>query len=247
MHVLLLDVEGRVLEQFLNEGLTFAEADGWRRFAPVHRDLFDNFLFIATTPAVGEGTWARFPTACTMYLSAVGGDLQRPPPLIPPEVAATVAEVLSQFRRTQPGDKFVEGLGRITEHQYQLAEQLFYGLGGDLGDGLWAAGLRVYSKMMSARISDGFVHPALGGHLWHDVPAGPPHLPDSGRDVTILDTIEALSQTWRTSRTERPRIERTILDHAHTLGWTEDPGRALERHGASDAERPPTGDGLTAL
>lgn len=226
MHVLLLEVEGRVLERFLSEELTFVEADGVRRFAPVHRDLFDNFLFIATTPAVGEGGWARFPTACTMYLSAVGGDLQCPPPLIPPEVAAAVAEVLSRFRRTQPGDKLVEGLGRITEHQYQLAEQLFYGLGGDLGDGLSAAGLRVYSKMVSARISDGFVHPAVGGRVWGDVPAGPPHLPDSGRDVTILDTIAALSKTWRTSRTERPQIERTILDHAHRLGWSEDPGIA---------------------
>ncbi|UNN02023.1 hypothetical protein [Rhodococcus opacus] len=234
-----------MLEQFLTEGLTFGEADGWRRFAPVHRDLFDNFLLIATTPAVGEGTWAKFSIACTMYLSAVGGDLQRPPPLIPPEVASTVAEVLSQFRQKQPGEKFVEGLGRITEHQYQLAEQLFYGLGGDLRDGLWAAGLRVYSKMMSARISDGFVHPALGGHLWHDVPAGPPHLPDSGRDITILDTIESLSQRWRTSRTERPCIERTILEHAHTLGWTEDLGKPQARPGASYAAKPPTVDGQT--
>lgn len=243
MHVLLLDVQGRVLEQFLREGLTPLEADGVRRLAPVHRDLFDNFLFLATTPATGEGSWSQFPIACTMYLSTVGGDLQRPPPLIPPHVTATVAKVLSQFRRTQLGDTFVEGLGRITEHQYQLAAQLFYSLGADLGDGLSAAGLRVYSKMMAARISDGFVHPAVGGHIWSDVPAGPPHRPDSGRDITVLRTIEALSKTWCTAPTDRPQIERMILDRAHALGWkTEHPESTSGSSGTWHAQVPPTED-----
>ncbi|MFI6432897.1 hypothetical protein [Rhodococcus oryzae] len=228
MYVLLLDVEGRVLEGFLYGGLTLAEADSVRRTPPVHRDLFDDFLYNATIVAVGEGDWARFPIACRGYLSAIGGDLHRPPPLMPPDVAASVADILSQFRQRKPGDPLVAGLGRITEHQYQLAHRLFYELGGDLGDGIHVAGLRVYSKMMSARIGDGFVHPAVGGRMWGDVPAGPPHLPDSGRDVTILDTIEALSAAWRTSPADRPAIERTIVDHAHTLGWRNDNPRTAE-------------------
>ncbi|MFX1760461.1 hypothetical protein [Rhodococcus sp. As11] len=222
MHVQLVNVEGRVLEGFLYRGLALAEADSMRRMPPVHRDLFDDFLYNATIVAVGEGDWARFPIACMGYLSAIGGDLHRPPPLIPPDVVATVADILSRFRQGKPKDPLVAGLGRITEPQYQLAQRLFYELGGDLGDGLYAAGLRVYSKMMSARISDGFVHPAVGGHMWSDVPAGPPHLPDSGRDVTILDTIAALSKAWRTSPADRPAIERSIVDHAHTLGWRND-------------------------
>lgn len=189
MHVQLVNVEGRVLEGFLYRGLALAEADSMRRMPPVHRDLFDDFLYNATIVSVGEGDWARFPIACIGYLSAIGGDLHRPPPLIPPDVAATVADILSRFRQGKPKDPLVAGLGRITEPQYQLAQRLFYELGGDLGDGLYAAGLRVYSKMMSARISDGFVHPAVGGHMWSDVPAGPPHLPDSA----------AMSRSWTPS------------------------------------------------
>ncbi len=234
MHVQLEDVEGRVLEGFLYGGLTLAEADRMRRMPPVHRDVFDDFLYNATIVAVGEGDWARFPRACTMYLAAVGGDLHRPPPLIPPDVAATVANIVSQYRQRKPGDPLRPGSGRITEAQYQLAQRLFYELGGDRGDGIYAAAVRVYSKMMSARISDGFVHPAVGGHMWGDVRSRTPRTPDSGRDVTIVHTIAALSETWRTSPADRPVIERTIVDHAHTRGWRNDDSGPLQHPSEPD-------------
>ncbi|MBJ8346968.1 hypothetical protein [Antrihabitans sp. YC2-6] len=239
--MLLLDVENRVLTHFLGHGPTPTAADSLRRQPPLHRDLFDNFLYTATTIAVGEGTWAMFPTACANYLSAVDGDLQRPPPLIPPAIASTVAEILTQFQRAQPGDTTVDGLGsRITHHQHNLALRLFYELGGDRGDGPAAAGLRVHSKTMAARISDGFLHPALGGHMWSDVPAGPPHRPDGGRDITILRTIAALSYAWRTTPADRPTIERRILDRAHTLGWrTHSPGLIEDSPGRWYVQAPP--------
>jgi hypothetical protein len=219
--VLLLGVQDRVLEGFLfRAGVAPWEADSLRRLPPIHRDLFDNFLFSATRVAVGEGDWSTFPHACRRYLAAISGEVRRSPPLIPPAVASAVAEVLSRFRRREPGEEFVAGVaGRVTAHERQLAGQLFYALGGDRGDGVSAAGLRVYSKMMSARISDGFVHPAVGGHIWGDVPAGPPHLASGGPHITVLRTIEALSRQWETSPADRVTVERMILDRAHTLGW----------------------------
>ncbi|ORM38157.1 hypothetical protein BFL43_00990 [Williamsia sp. 1135] len=235
-------MEDVVREGFLlRAGVVPWEADSLRRFPPIHRDLFDNFLFSATRFAVGEGDWSTFPHACRRYLSATSGELQRPPPLIPPAVADTVAEVLSRFRQRETGEKFVAGIaGRVTAHEQQLAEQLFFALGDDRGDGLSAAGLRVYSKMMSARISDGFVHPAVGAHIWGDVPAGPPHLPSGGPHIRILRTIEALSRQWVTSPADRPKIERMIIDRAHTLGWrTESPGLVEGSPGQWEATPPP--------
>lgn len=224
--MLLLDVEDRVLEGFLfRSGVTPWDADSMRRLPPVHRNLFDSFLFRMTRVAVGEGDWSTFPHACRVYLAAVGDALERPPPLIPPDVAATVAELLSQFRWHKPGEKFVDESSRVTEPQQQLAKRLFYALGGDHGDGFQAAGLRVYSKMISGRISDGFVHPAVGGHIWGDVSAGPPYRANGGPHIRILRTIEALSRQWESSPAGRPKIERMILDRAHTRGWrTESPG-----------------------
>lgn len=223
---MLLSVEDAVLEGLLfRAGVSPWEADSMRRLPPLHRDVFDNFVFSATRVAVGESEWSNFPRACSRYVAAVGGDVHRRPPLIPPDVVETVAQVLSPFQPRQSDEKPAEDLGKPTGKQQELGEQLFYALGGDLGDGWAAAGLRVYSKMLSARISDGFVHPAVGARIWSDVPAGPPHRAESGRLVTILDTIEALYDTWMKSPAERPTVERLIIDRAHTFGWrTRSPG-----------------------
>ncbi|MGU3438446.1 hypothetical protein ACNHUS_36235 [Actinomycetes bacterium M1A6_2h] len=215
------DVEGRVLEQFVYDGVSFADADAMRRLPPVHRDLFDNFLFTATAVAVGEGEWSKFPIACMGYLSAVHGDLTLMPPLIPPDTAAVVADVLSRFTPFVAGDTRVEGAGRINDKQYRLAGEFFLSLGGDRGDGARAAGARAHSRMLSARIADGFVHPVIGAHLWSDVPAAPPPHPDSGPEITVLEHVQGLVVRWRSFPAERAGVEREMLTEARAVGWSE--------------------------
>ena len=126
----LQEVEGRVLEQFIYDGVSLADASAMRRLPPVHRDLFDNFVFAATAVAVGESDWSRFPIACLGYMSAVHGALTSVPPLIPPDTADVVADVLSRFTPFKSGDERVADGSRINEGQYRLAEELFTRLGG---------------------------------------------------------------------------------------------------------------------
>jgi hypothetical protein len=216
----LQEVEGRTLEQFVYDGVSLADADAMRRLTPFHRDLFDNFVFTASAVAVGESDWSRFSIACMGYLSAVHGDLALVPPLIPPDTAAVVAGVLSRFTRFRSGDTRVADGSRINEEQYRLAKELFFGLGADRGDGAYAAGARAHSRMMSARIADGFVHPAIGAHLWSDVPAAPMAHPNSGPEITVLESVQELIATWRAFPTERPRTERDILTAAGFVGWS---------------------------
>ncbi|WP_156399561.1 hypothetical protein [Rhodococcus sp. Leaf278] len=214
------EVEGRTLERFVYDGVSLADADAMRRLPPFHRDLFDNFVFTASAVAVGESDWSRFPIACMGYMSAVHGDLALVPPLIPPDTAAVVTGVLSRFTRFRSGDKRVADGSRINQEQYRLAEELFFDLGADCGDGVCAAGARAQSRMLSARIADGFVHPAIGAHLWSDVPAAPMAQPNSGPEITVLESVRTLIATWRDFPTERPRTERDILTAARCVGWS---------------------------
>ncbi|MDJ0360644.1 hypothetical protein [Rhodococcus sp. H29-C3] len=216
----LQEVEGRVLEQFIYDGVSLADANAMRRLPPVHRDLFDNFVFAATAVAVGESDWSRFPIACLGYVSAVHGDLTLVPPLIPPDTADVVADVLSRFTPFESGDERVADGSRINEGQYRLAEELFTRLGGDGGDGARAAGARAHSRMMSARIADGFVHPVIGSHIWSDVPAAPRAHPGSGPEVTVLELVQQLLARWRLFPAERAGVERDILAEARSIGWS---------------------------
>lgn len=237
------DVEGRTLEQFVDDGVSLADADAMRRLPPFHRDLFDDFVFTSTAVALGESDWSRFPIACMAYLSAVRGDLTLVPPLIPPDTAAVVAGVLSRFTRFSSGDTRVADGSRINEEQYRLAEELFFRLGADRGDGVHAAGARAHSRMMSARIADGFVHPAIGAHLWSDVPAAPKAHPNSGPEIPVLESVQQLVATWRALPAERAGAERDILTAAGSVGWSQ----VVAPEAAEDSDgwfvRPPEGAG----
>ena len=98
-----------------------------------------------------------------------------------------------------------------------------FALGGDHDDGVHAAGTRAYSKMMSARIGDGFVHPVVGSHFWSDVYAAESRHPTMGPHVTVLPTIAAAVERWHASPADRPRCERIICDRAHSRGWKDLP------------------------
>lgn len=218
----LQDVERNVLDGYLiRAGVSLAEADGMRRLPPMHREYFDDFIFTATAMAVGEADGAAFGRACLAYRSAVGDDLHRAPQLIPPDVADVVVSVVTDFEPFRAGDERVTGRGRINKAQMDLVEQLYYSLGGDLGDGLSGAGARVHSKMLSARIADGFVHPAVGAHIWSDTPAAPRRHQDSGPDITVLDSIADAAAAWVSTQTERPSLERRIVSTAQSLGWSQ--------------------------
>lgn len=214
-----LSFEDAILEQFVFGSMAVTQVDGMRRLVPFRRDAFDHFVYRATRFAVGEGTWDTFVLGSQRYLKIVDGCLDEVPPLIPPDVAEIVATTLSRFRRRDPGEPVLDGHQETTEFHEFLGEELMFALGGDHGDGVSAAGTRTYSKMMSARIGDGFVHPAVGGHLWSDIPAAPLPGPAGGGHMTVLPQVGALVAQWRTNPADRPRCERLILDRAHARGW----------------------------
>lgn len=213
-------VEAHILEQYVREGVSLTVADSMRRLPPVHRDYFDDFVFTATAVAVGESGWDRFSIACMQYLSLAGNELAAVPPLIPRAVAEVVADVLSRFERFRVGDDRVDGV-RVNATQIGLGEELFAGLGGDRGDGPLAAGARAHGRMMSARIADGFVHPAIGAHLWSDTTAAPAPTPASAQETMVLERVRDLVVTWRARPDRRPDLEREIVTTAQKFGWSD--------------------------
>lgn len=237
-----LDVENRVLSQLVSTAippaqLPLAQVDPLRRSVPFARDVFDQFIYGATQYSIVEGTWDIFVGESLRYLAMTK---HQPctfvPPLIPPHVAATVADIMSHFRRREPGEPTIDGHQRTTAAQQRVGEELMLALGGDHNDGIHAAGTRAYSKMMSARIGDGFVHPVIGGHVWSDIPAAPRPGARGGPHLSVLPTIAAAVEQWRTSPADRPQCERLIIDRAHTRGWRT---RGLKAEaGASSKNRP---------
>ncbi|WP_152538086.1 hypothetical protein [Williamsia sp. D3] len=132
--------------------------------------------------AFDEGNWEQFCYAVSSYTTVIRGPAVRPPELIPPATATAVCDILAQYRtERQPGEPMYTGSHRLTVHNQQLAEQLMATLGGGLDDGIHIAGKRTFSRMISARISDGFIHPALGARLWAEYPSGQSHLITGGR------------------------------------------------------------------
>ena len=220
----LRNIEASYLDSLIRDGdLSPFEADSLRRLTPTHRDAFDSLLFTTTRVAFDEGDWEQFCYAVSSYMTVIGGPDVRPPELIPPATATAVADILAQYRsQCQPGEPLYNGSHRLTVHNQQLAEQLMATLGDGFDDGIHIAGKRTFSRMISARISDGFIHPALGAHLWAEYPTGRSHPITGGRHISVMRTMGALSQAWASNPTERPKIERMILDRAHTRGWTAD-------------------------
>ena len=216
-------VEDRVLERFLYS-VDPSDADGMRRFPPLRRDRFDAFVFDATRWVVGEAHVDSFAGACLRYQASNQRNdpsaMQRPVPLIPSSVTEAVAELVSLWRSPESGESRLDGEW-FTEREADLRDGLYLAIGGDRGDGPVAAGLRVYSRLWSARIGDGFVHPAVGAHKWGDIPAsraeelqhtGGPHMAG-------IATASALPGRWQDEPSERPTIEREIMGLAHSLGW----------------------------
>jgi hypothetical protein len=181
------------------------------------------------------------------YTTVIRGPEVLPPELIPPSTATVVADILAQYRtERQPGEPMYNGSRRLSVHNQQLAEQLMAALGGGLDDGIHIAGKRTFSRMISARISDGFIHPALGARLWAEYPSGQSHPITGGRHVTVMRTMGALSEAWASSPAERPKIERMILARAHTRGWAADSPLAADsqshQEGTGWYTRPPSED-----
>lgn len=211
--VYILDVEGAVLQRFLYT-VDPADADAMRRRAPVWRDAFDNFVFEATRWAVGEAHADSFSGACLRYRAAAS--MGRPVPLVPLDVVEKVGSIVSRWQRRAP-----VGIGELSEEEAQLRSELYSTVGGDHGDSPGSAGLRMYSQMWSARISDGFVHPAVGAHIWRINPAT---IWDDGAEsrgplIAALDIASALANRWEDEPDSRANIERQIMRHAHSLGW----------------------------
>ena len=212
--------EDRLLESRLHRAVPLAQVDLLRRSVPFARDVFDQFIYSVTQYSIVEGTWDTFVGESLRYLALTSDEpANSVPPLIPPEIAATVADIMSRFRRRAPGEPVIDGHSMTTVHQQQLGEELMFALGGDHDDGVHAAGTRAYSKMMSARIGDGFVHPVVGGHFWSDIYAAESRHPTMGPHVTVLPTIAAAVERWHASPADRPRCERIICDRAHSRGW----------------------------
>lgn len=222
MSVGLVDIEFRVLDGLvMRGGLTVWQADGLRRRSPFHRDAFDSFIHRATCFAFDEGSWDTFAYGATTYLALTRESRDLTPALIPPEVHAAVDTALGQWAEIDDEPARTRSY-RLPERRQHLAHDLLITLGGEPGDpterriAVSHAAHRAFSRMMSARISDGFVHPVIGAHIWSGNPADTTSLPGKGPGPAALRT---LVEQWRTAPDDRPHVERRLLDHARTVGW----------------------------
>lgn len=216
----ILEVEGRALERLSILADYPTDAEVMRRRAPFRRDQFDDFIYQATRWALDDGAPDSFSWACSHFQAVHRSNpaaIGTPVPLVPAAVTEKVGSIVSQWRR---GER-VAGALALPEPEAQLRDELYLSLGGDLGDGPAAAGRRLYSRMWSARIGDGFVHPAIGGYIWSGNSAGDPRdLAEAGDPlVAALYAVGDMTARWQAEPDHRPLIEREIADLAHTLGW----------------------------
>jgi hypothetical protein len=215
----ILEVEGSVLESFRRSG-GLADAEALRRCVPIRRDQFDNFIFEATLWAMDEGAANSFSYACSRFQAAYRSDptaLGNPVPLIPPAVTEHVGRIVSRWQLGRQ----VRGAIDLPDEEARLRDELYLSLGGDLGDGLAAAGRRLCSRMWSARIGDGFVHPVVGGHIWngHAGSYGGDDVDGGGPLVDAIYAVGGMWGRWQREPENRPVIDREIINLAHTLGW----------------------------
>ena len=215
----ILDVEGKVLARF-SDLVAPADAEALRRRTPIRRNRFDNFIFEATRWAVDEGAANSFSFACEHFKAAHQEDsaaVGEPVPLVPPTVTEHVDRIVSRWR---PGQR-VPGAIDLPDEEVQLRDELYVSLGGDLGDGPTAAGSRLCSRMWSARIADGFVHPAIGGYIWNSNSGsfGGDDTEAGGPLIAAIYVVGDMTGRWQAKPENRPDIDREITDLAHTMGW----------------------------
>lgn len=213
----ILEVEGRVLERFVDNP---ADAEVMRRRAPIRRDQFDNFIFEATRWALDDGAPDSFSWACSHFRTAHQSNpasIGSPVPLIPPAVTERVGSIVSRWR----GHRYDAARDELPPDEVQLRDELYLALGGDNGDGPAAAGARLCSRMWSARIADGFVHPAVGGHIWNGNLASNHSDLAVTRDplIAAVGAVGDMTTRWQAEPESRPLIDREIIDLAHMLGW----------------------------
>lgn len=217
------EIEGRVLESRVREGkINMVTADGLQRVAPVGRDAFDDLLLSATRFAFDEGSWDTFHYGVTAYRNLTRHSSCFPA-LVPRKVFNTVTQALESYSERRHSDEpLAPGCLALSEQNYSVGQKMVHLLGGeDQSDGVRDAGRRTFSHMMAARISDGFVHPAVGGHLWGQylsIQTGPI---SGGPHVEVMRDIGRLSELWVSAAEERPETERAILAHAHNHRWPE--------------------------
>ncbi|MDV7133069.1 hypothetical protein [Williamsia muralis] len=213
------EIEGKVLEWFRRSG-GHADVETLRRCVPIRRDQFDNFIFEATLWAMDEGAADSFSFACSRFKAAYRSDpnaLGSPVPLVTPAVTERVGSIVSRWQLGRQ----VAGAIDLPVEEARLRDELYLNLGGDLGDGLAAAGRRLCSRMWSARIGGGFVHPVVGGHIWNSN-TGSYGGDDAEGGGPLIDAIYAVGEMtgrWQSEPDSRPVIDREIIDLAHTLGW----------------------------
>lgn len=196
------------------------DAEALRRRTPIRRNRFDNFIYEATRWAVDDGAADSFSFACKHFNAAHQEDaaaVGEPVPLVPPTVTEHVNRIVSRWRPGQP----VPGAIDLPAEEAQLRDELYLGLGGDLGDGLAAAGSRLCSRMWSARIADGFVHPAIGGLIWNGNAGsnGGDDVDGGGPLIAAIYAVGGMWGRWQREPENRLDIDREITDLAHTLGW----------------------------
>lgn len=215
----LLQAEASVRERFGRAG-GMALAETMRRYVPIRRNQFDNFIYEATRWAVDDGAPDSFSWACK-HLRAVhrldptvAGDSV---PLVPPTVSEHIDRIVSLWRPSQQA----AGVLDLPHEEARLRDELYLSLGDDRGDGLAAAGRRLCSRMWSARIGDGFVHPAVGAYLWNDNNGsnGGEVADVGGPLIAAIYAVGDMARRWQSEPENRPVIDREIVDLAHSLGW----------------------------
>ena len=144
-------------------------------------------------------------------------NLQRRSPACRSPSPDTSIRPFSTWRRVPQAPGAID----LPDDEAQHRDDLYLTLGGDLGDGLAAAGRRLCSRMWSARIADGFVHPAVGAYLWNDNSGinGGVHAEVGGPLICALYAIGDMWGRWWREPQHRSDIEREITGYAQNLGW----------------------------
>lgn len=217
--MILWEVEAKVCER-LGRSISQAVPETMRKFVPIRRNQFDNFIYEATRWALDDGAPDSFSWACKHLRAAqwldstAGGDSA---PFIPPTVAERITRIVSRW---SPGEQAVGAID-LPLKQAVLRDELYLSLGGDLGDGVAAAGRRLSSRMWSARIGDGFVHPAVGGYIWNGNAGSNPGSCGEVDDplIAAIYAVGDLAARWQSEPDHRPAIDREIVKLADDLGW----------------------------
>lgn len=215
----ILETEAKVVALFSGP-VGRGDADAMSRYVPTNRNYFDEFIFEATRWAVDDGGSNSFSDACDWLQTVVKSDpaVLDSVPMVPPVVVERVSGIVARWR---PGP-YVPGAMELPKEEASLRDELYLLLGGDLGDGVAAAGRRLLSRMWSGRIADGFVYPAVGGYLWNgnagssggdDVDLGGPLI------AAIYTVGDMWGRWWRANPSSRLAIDREIVNLANPLGW----------------------------